>query len=233
MGPPVAEVDFASAGGKPTSVPKGGRCRGSTRSTRIVPDDASFSYDMHLDDRRISVSLTTIEFSRRQRNATRLPEQGAYLDGWDNPADARRHRWVPTHWSGAERQKSRLTLNATIDVVVGAAAVRPPCPAKVARRLMIVSQESRAGAMTDAATMIVPPSSRRRSGRVVPRRSPRLPCPCGARLGLGVARGLDLVRWSTDHPTIGRFTAGAAADLMCIRRPDHPRGPGDIAATTS
>ena len=55
----------------------------------IVPNERiMFSYDMHLDDRRISVSLTTIEF-KPEGSGTRLAftEQGAYLDGWDNPAD--------------------------------------------------------------------------------------------------------------------------------------------------
>lgn len=45
------------------------------------------SYDMHLDDRRISVSLATVEF-RADGQGTRLKytEQGAFLDGFDDPS---------------------------------------------------------------------------------------------------------------------------------------------------
>jgi uncharacterized protein YndB with AHSA1/START domain len=50
-----------------------------------------YSYDMHLDDKRISVSLATIEF-QRQGKGTRLvlTEQGAFLDGWDKPDERER-----------------------------------------------------------------------------------------------------------------------------------------------
>lgn len=54
----------------------------------IVPDQRIvYSYDMDLDGDRISVSLTTIEF-KPDGPGTHLvfTEQGAYLDGWDNPA---------------------------------------------------------------------------------------------------------------------------------------------------
>ena len=46
-----------------------------------------YSYDMHLDERRISVSLATVEF-KPSAGGTRLvfTEQGAYLDGFDDPA---------------------------------------------------------------------------------------------------------------------------------------------------
>jgi uncharacterized protein YndB with AHSA1/START domain len=53
----------------------------------IVPDERIIlSYDMHLDDKRISVSLLTIEL-RPERKGTRLvlTEQGAFLDGFDDP----------------------------------------------------------------------------------------------------------------------------------------------------
>jgi uncharacterized protein YndB with AHSA1/START domain len=45
-----------------------------------------YTYDMHLDDQRISVSLTTIEIKPRS-GGTRLvlTEHGAYLDGLDDP----------------------------------------------------------------------------------------------------------------------------------------------------
>jgi uncharacterized protein YndB with AHSA1/START domain len=43
-----------------------------------------YAYEMYADDRRISVSVATIEFAERD-GATRLrmTEQGAYLDGFD------------------------------------------------------------------------------------------------------------------------------------------------------
>ena len=44
------------------------------------------SYDMHLDDKRISVSLATVEL-KPKGSGTRLvfTEQGAFLDGFDDP----------------------------------------------------------------------------------------------------------------------------------------------------
>lgn len=53
----------------------------------IVPNERIiYSYDLHLDDRRISVSVTTIEL-KPTATGTRLTftEQGAFLDGWDFP----------------------------------------------------------------------------------------------------------------------------------------------------
>ena len=54
----------------------------------IVPDQRIvYAYDMHLDDRRISVSLTTIEFFAAG-SGTRMvfTEQGVFLDGYDDIA---------------------------------------------------------------------------------------------------------------------------------------------------
>ena len=47
-----------------------------------------YAYDMHIGDRRISVSLATIEL-QPEGAGTRLTftEQGAFLDGYDNAAD--------------------------------------------------------------------------------------------------------------------------------------------------
>jgi uncharacterized protein YndB with AHSA1/START domain len=53
----------------------------------IVPNERIIStYEMHLDRRRISVSVATVEFSP-SGNGTRLvyTEQGAFLDGLDDP----------------------------------------------------------------------------------------------------------------------------------------------------
>jgi uncharacterized protein YndB with AHSA1/START domain len=54
----------------------------------IVPDQRIvYTYDMHLDEKRISVSLATVEF-KPEGAGTRLifTEQGAFLDGHDMPA---------------------------------------------------------------------------------------------------------------------------------------------------
>jgi uncharacterized protein YndB with AHSA1/START domain len=54
----------------------------------IVPNERIVStYDMHLDDTRISVSLATVEF-KPSGSGTRLilTEQGVYLDGLDTSA---------------------------------------------------------------------------------------------------------------------------------------------------
>ena len=54
----------------------------------IVPGERIvYTYDMLLDDTRISVSLATVEF-RPDGDGTRLvfTEQGAFLDGHDEPA---------------------------------------------------------------------------------------------------------------------------------------------------
>ena len=60
----------------------------SARFADIVADERIvFTYDMHIDDRRISVSLVTVELSH-DAEGTRLTltEQGAFLDGLDDPS---------------------------------------------------------------------------------------------------------------------------------------------------
>jgi uncharacterized protein YndB with AHSA1/START domain len=54
--------------------------------TRII-----YSYDMYLDDTRISVSLATIDLKPEEKG-TRLvfTEQGAFLDGYDEPGQRER-----------------------------------------------------------------------------------------------------------------------------------------------
>ena len=55
----------------------------------IVPDERIvYSYSMHMDHRRISVSLATVEF-HRVPEGTRLviTEQGVFLDGYDHPGE--------------------------------------------------------------------------------------------------------------------------------------------------
>ncbi|MGE5625482.1 MAG: SRPBCC family protein [Bacillota bacterium] len=58
----------------------------------IVPEQRIvYVYDMHLDERHISVSLATIEFAR-EGNGTKLTitEQGAFLDGYDDAGSRER-----------------------------------------------------------------------------------------------------------------------------------------------
>jgi uncharacterized protein YndB with AHSA1/START domain len=58
----------------------------------IVPDERIVTtYDMHLDEKRISVSLMTVEF-KPEGAGTKLilTEQGAFLDGYDDPAQRER-----------------------------------------------------------------------------------------------------------------------------------------------
>lgn len=87
-------MDFR-VGGREVSIggPKGGPVHGfDSRYQDIVPNERIvYTYDMHLDDMRISVSLTTIEF-KATGAGTRLvfTEYGAYLDGYDD-AGAREH----------------------------------------------------------------------------------------------------------------------------------------------
>ncbi len=84
------EVDFR-VGGHETyrGGPKGGgqthRMNGQYQD--IIPNARIiYTYDMHLNDTRISVSLATIELEPSGAG-TRLilTEQGAYLDGYDSP----------------------------------------------------------------------------------------------------------------------------------------------------
>jgi uncharacterized protein YndB with AHSA1/START domain len=84
------EMDFR-VGGKEVNAggPKGGPVHTFNAIYQdIVPNERIvYSYDMHLDDRRISVSLTTIEL-QPEGKGTRLvlTEQGAFLDGYDDPS---------------------------------------------------------------------------------------------------------------------------------------------------
>jgi uncharacterized protein YndB with AHSA1/START domain len=89
-GPEKFEMDFRVGGREISSGgPKGGPIHYyDARFQDIVPDQRIvYSYDMHLDERRISVSLATVEL-KPEGAGTKLifTEQGAYLDGWDDPA---------------------------------------------------------------------------------------------------------------------------------------------------
>jgi uncharacterized protein YndB with AHSA1/START domain len=89
-GPSEHELDFRVGGreisrGGPTGGPVhvvDGRYHDIVPGQRIV-----YTYDLYLDDTRISVSLATVEFTPAG-TGTRLivTEQGAFLDGYDAPA---------------------------------------------------------------------------------------------------------------------------------------------------
>jgi uncharacterized protein YndB with AHSA1/START domain len=58
----------------------------------VVPDERIvYAYEMHLDERKISVSLATFEL-KSAGAGTRLimTEQGAYLDGYDDAGSRER-----------------------------------------------------------------------------------------------------------------------------------------------
>lgn len=83
-----AHMDFR-VGGREVSKggPKGGPLHAmEARYYDIVPDERIvYAYEMYLDDKRISVSVSTIELTGEgQRTKLKLTEQGAYLDGFDN-----------------------------------------------------------------------------------------------------------------------------------------------------
>lgn len=90
-GPDEREMDFR-IGGRETS--RGGPLGGPVHTFQaiyqdIVPNQRIvFAYDLLIEQTRISVSLTTIELIG-QGSGTKLvfTEQGAYLDGHDNPAE--------------------------------------------------------------------------------------------------------------------------------------------------
>jgi uncharacterized protein YndB with AHSA1/START domain len=51
-----------------------------------------YAYEMHLDDRKLSVSLATLEIKPQGRGRTKLlvDEQGAFLDGYDDSGSRER-----------------------------------------------------------------------------------------------------------------------------------------------
>ena len=83
------ELDFRVGGKERLS---GGLPDGPTYSYEatiqdIVPNERIiYAYEMHLDAKRISVSVATIEFHDiDQKTRLVVTEQGAYLDGLDDP----------------------------------------------------------------------------------------------------------------------------------------------------
>jgi uncharacterized protein YndB with AHSA1/START domain len=73
----------------------------------IVPDQRIvYSYDMYLDETRISISLATVEF-RPAGAGTRLilTEQGAFLDRYDTPAQREQGTGALLNALGAELRR--------------------------------------------------------------------------------------------------------------------------------
>jgi uncharacterized protein YndB with AHSA1/START domain len=86
----AGELDFRVGGRESSrgSAPNGQQFRYDALYQDIVPNQRIiYTYDMHLDNQRISVSLATIEL-KPLGAGTRLTvtEHGAYLDGLDTPA---------------------------------------------------------------------------------------------------------------------------------------------------
>jgi uncharacterized protein YndB with AHSA1/START domain len=85
------EVDFR-VGGRERSrgiAPDGRAYRYEAVFQDIVPDQRIvYTYDMLIEETRISVSLATVEFTSEGDGDTRLvfTEQGAFLDGHESPA---------------------------------------------------------------------------------------------------------------------------------------------------
>jgi len=73
----------------------------------VVPNERLiYSYEMHLDDRKISVSLATLEL-RPEGTGTRLviTEQGAFLDGYDDGGSRQRGTGALLERLGASLQR--------------------------------------------------------------------------------------------------------------------------------
>jgi uncharacterized protein YndB with AHSA1/START domain len=93
-GPNEREMDFRVGG---REVNRGGPPEGpihafEARYYDIVPDQRIiFGYDMHLNETRISVSLATVELKPSGSGTTlTFTEQGAFLDGFDDPGGRER-----------------------------------------------------------------------------------------------------------------------------------------------
>ena len=103
------ELDFRVGGIERTSGgPSGGPVHHyEARYQDIVPNERIVStYDMHLDGTRISVSLATVEL-KPEGTGTRLilTEQGAYLDGHDQPSMRQQGTGTLLDQLGAELQR--------------------------------------------------------------------------------------------------------------------------------
>lgn len=84
----VEEFDFRPGGRERFGIAiQGTTCRYDALYYDIVPEQRIvYSYEMHANDARISVSVATIEFDKSgDGTVLTWTEQGAYLDGIDGP----------------------------------------------------------------------------------------------------------------------------------------------------
>jgi uncharacterized protein YndB with AHSA1/START domain len=87
-------LDFRVGGREHVSGgPKGGPVHvfDATYQDIVAGERIIYTYDMHLDGQRISVSVATIELKAAgEGTQLKLTEQGAFLDGFDIPDDRER-----------------------------------------------------------------------------------------------------------------------------------------------
>jgi uncharacterized protein YndB with AHSA1/START domain len=105
------KLDFRVGGREHSSGgPKGGPIHSYDATYQdIVPNERIIiAYDMHADDTRISVSLATVDL-KPAGNGTKLTftEQGAFLDGFDDPSLRERGTKDLLEALGAELKRSQ------------------------------------------------------------------------------------------------------------------------------
>jgi uncharacterized protein YndB with AHSA1/START domain len=106
------EFDFEVGGHERFAIetPSGSVYRFDSRYQDIVQDERIvYTYDMYLDEARISVSLATIEFEAvGAATKLRFTEQGVFLDGLDTPAEREHGTAVLLDSLGETLQKESL-----------------------------------------------------------------------------------------------------------------------------
>ena len=86
----------------------GGKVRFDALYFDVVPNERLvYAYEMHVDDRKISVSLATLEFSKVPGGARlKVTEQGAFLDGFDDAGSRERGTGLLLDQLGASLEPS-------------------------------------------------------------------------------------------------------------------------------
>jgi uncharacterized protein YndB with AHSA1/START domain len=106
------ELDFRVGGREFNrgTAPNGEAYSFEARYQDIVPDERIvYAYDMHIEEARISVSLSTVQLSPEDEG-TRLTytEQGAFLDGLDTPEQRQQGTGGLLDALGEELRKERV-----------------------------------------------------------------------------------------------------------------------------
>jgi uncharacterized protein YndB with AHSA1/START domain len=106
------ELDFRVGGREFNrgTAPNGKGYTFEARYQDIVPDERIvYAYDMHIEEARISVSLSTVQLSPEDEG-TRLTytEQGAFLDGLDTPEQRQQGTGGLLDALGEELRKERV-----------------------------------------------------------------------------------------------------------------------------